>query len=100
MADIIFMVFFEIFTRASILSVACFHFSLLGGFVVVTDIACRHPLKVDALYQGYGNHHANLWVGMRVNTLVAQCQTITMDIGSSVTAFPYQKCYNPCNQYY
>jgi Xylanase inhibitor N-terminal len=44
---------------------------------------------IDALYQGYGTHYVDLWVGSP-----PQRQTVIVDTGSSVTAFPCQDCSN------
>mmetsp|Transcript_17304 Transcript_17304/g.28740 ORF Transcript_17304/g.28740 Transcript_17304/m.28740 type:complete len:475 (-) Transcript_17304:93-1517(-) len=46
-------------------------------------------LKSDALYQGYGTHYVDLWVGTP-----PQRQTVIVDTGSSVTAFPCMDCSN------
>lgn len=46
-------------------------------------------LKADALYQGYGTHYVDLWVGSP-----PQRQTLIIDTGSSVTAFPCSDCTN------
>jgi len=45
--------------------------------------------SIDALYQGYGTHYVDLWVGTP-----PQRQTVIVDTGSSVTAFPCQDCNN------
>jgi Xylanase inhibitor N-terminal len=45
--------------------------------------------SIDALYQGYGTHYVDLWVGTP-----PQRQTVIVDTGSSVTAFPCQDCTN------
>jgi len=42
----------------------------------------------DSLYQGYGTHYVDLWVG----TPVPQRQTVIVDTGSSITAFPCFGC--------
>jgi hypothetical protein len=51
-------------------------------------------VQVGALYQGYGTHYVDLWVGTP-----AQRQTLIVDTGSGVTAFPCSGC-NPstCGQ--
>jgi hypothetical protein len=41
----------------------------------------------SALYQGYGTHYVDLWVGTP-----PQRQTVIVDTGSSVTAFPCMDC--------
>ena len=45
------------------------------------------PLQVGALYQGYGTHYVDLWVGTP-----GQRQTLIVDTGSGVTAFPCSAC--------
>ena len=44
---------------------------------------------VGALYQGYGTHYIDLWCGTP-----PQRQTVIVDTGSSVTAFPCSGCQN------
>lgn len=44
-------------------------------------------LQVAALYQGYGTHYADLWCGSP-----PQRQTVIVDTGSGVTAFPCSGC--------
>jgi hypothetical protein len=43
--------------------------------------------QVGALYQGYGTHYADLWCGTP-----PQRQTVIVDTGSGVTAFPSSGC--------
>ena len=43
--------------------------------------------QVGALYQGYGTHYVDVWVGTP-----PQRQTVIVDTGSSVTAFPCENC--------
>jgi len=43
--------------------------------------------EVDALFQGYGTHYVDIWVGTP-----PQRQTVIVDTGSSVTAFPCEEC--------
>lgn len=47
-------------------------------------------LGMSALYQGYGTHYVDLWVG----TPNPQRQTVIVDTGSSITAFPCAGCHN------
>ena len=54
------------------------------------DTETQHSLQLDALYQGYGTHYVDLWVG----TPNPQRQTVIVDTGSSVTAFPCVGCKN------
>lgn len=43
--------------------------------------------ETGALYQGYGTHYIDLWVGTD-----PQRQTVIVDTGSSITAFPCSGC--------
>ena len=43
--------------------------------------------ETGALYQGYGTHYLDLWVGSP-----PQRQTVIVDTGSSITAFPCSGC--------
>eukprot|EP00547_Thalassionema_nitzschioides_P003178 CAMPEP_0194213420 /NCGR_PEP_ID=MMETSP0156-20130528/13996_1 /TAXON_ID=33649 /ORGANISM="Thalassionema nitzschioides, Strain L26-B" /LENGTH=576 /DNA_ID=CAMNT_0038941439 /DNA_START=247 /DNA_END=1975 /DNA_ORIENTATION=+ len=49
-------------------------------------------VQVGALYQGYGTHYVDLWVG----TPAPQRQTLIVDTGSGVTAFPCKECSKDC----
>eukprot|EP00804_Cyclotella_cryptica_P016088 CCRYP_004226-RA/>CCRYP_004226-RA protein AED:0.01 eAED:0.01 QI:284/1/1/1/0.5/0.33/3/2017/924 len=52
------------------------------------DILAESTLyETGALYQGYGTHYLDLWVGTP-----PQRQTVIVDTGSSVTAFPCTGC--------
>ena len=51
--------------------------------------------QVGALYQGYGTHYIDLWCGS-----TPQRQTVIVDTGSAVTAFPCSGCRNLCGQDY
>jgi len=44
--------------------------------------------SMSALYRGYGTHYVDLWVG----TPIPQRQTVIVDTGSSITAFPCKGC--------
>ena len=44
-------------------------------------------LEVNGLYQGYGTHYVDLWVGTP-----PQRQTVIVDTGSGITAFPCEEC--------
>lgn len=46
-------------------------------------------LEVGGLYQGYGTHYVDLWVGTP-----PQRQTVIVDTGSGITAFPCSGCSN------
>ena len=46
--------------------------------------------QVAALFQGYGTHYADLWCGTP-----PQRQTVIVDTGSGITAFPCSQC-NDC----
>jgi len=50
--------------------------------------------QIGALYQGYGTHYIDLWVGYP-----AQRQTAVVDTGSSVTAFPCSGCGTSCGRH-
>jgi hypothetical protein len=43
----------------------------------------RAPYEIGALYQGYGTHYVDLWVG----SPVPQRQTVIVNTGSSITSF-------------
>jgi hypothetical protein len=65
----------------------------------VTEQAANHSVRrrdnavqVGALYQGYGTHYIDLWVGTP-----PQRQTLIVDTGSGVTAFPCSGCTD-CGQ--
>lgn len=45
-------------------------------------------MQVSSLYQGYGTHYCDLWVGEPPS----QRQTVIVDTGSGVTAFPCVGC--------
>lgn len=47
------------------------------------------PTPVSELYQGYGTHYADLWCGTP-----PQRQTVIVDTGSGVTAFPCSDCHD------
>lgn len=50
--------------------------------------------QIGALYQGYGTHYVDVWVGTP-----PQRQTVIVDTGSGVTAFPCASC-NDCGESY
>ncbi|CAB9500285.1 aspartic [Seminavis robusta] len=52
--------------------------------------------QVGALYQGYGTHYVDLWCG----TTTPQRQTVIVDTGSAVTAFPCSGCRDHCGKDY
>lgn len=52
----------------------------------------QDAVQVGALYQGYGTHYVDLWVG----TPTPQRQTLIVDTGSGVTAFPCSGCAKDC----
>lgn len=52
--------------------------------------------QVGALYQGYGTHYVDLWCGSKT----PQRQTVIVDTGSAVTAFPCSGCRNLCGKDY
>ena len=51
--------------------------------------------QMGALYQGYGTHYIDLWVG----SPTPQRQTVIVDTGSGVTAFSCEEC-NGCGDDY
>jgi hypothetical protein len=50
----------------------------------------EEAMQVGALYHGYGTHYADVWIGTP-----PQRQTVIVDTGSSLTAFPCSGC-NDC----
>ncbi|KAL7576318.1 hypothetical protein ACA910_018137 [Epithemia clementina (nom. ined.)] len=50
----------------------------------------RAQQQVAELFQGYGTHYVDLWMG----TPQPQRQTVIVDTGSGVTAFPCKGCSN------
>ncbi|KAL7462147.1 hypothetical protein ACHAXS_002538, partial [Conticribra weissflogii] len=56
----------------------------------------RLQQQMGALYQGYGTHYVDLWVG----TPTPQRQTVIVDTGSGVTAFPCEECQNCGSSYH
>eukprot|EP00577_Skeletonema_sp_RCC1716_P009770 CAMPEP_0113378104 /NCGR_PEP_ID=MMETSP0013_2-20120614/3515_1 /TAXON_ID=2843 ORGANISM="Skeletonema costatum, Strain 1716" /NCGR_SAMPLE_ID=MMETSP0013_2 /ASSEMBLY_ACC=CAM_ASM_000158 /LENGTH=666 /DNA_ID=CAMNT_0000260291 /DNA_START=10 /DNA_END=2010 /DNA_ORIENTATION=+ /assembly_acc=CAM_ASM_000158 len=52
--------------------------------------------QMGALYQGYGTHYVDLWVG----SPIPQRQTVIVDTGSGVTAFPCEECTGCGDQYH
>lgn len=50
--------------------------------------------QIDSLYQGYGTHYIDLWVGTP-----PQRQTVIVGTGSPKTGFPCSKCYY-CGELY
>eukprot|EP00979_Chaetoceros_neogracilis_P005789 scaffold1094_cov241-Chaetoceros_neogracile.AAC.2 len=53
-------------------------------------------LEVGGLYQGYGTHYVDLWIG----TPTPQRQTVIVDTGSGITAFPCQGCRDCGKEYH
>ncbi len=51
------------------------------------DYQHNATLEVGGLYQGYGTHYVDLWVGTP-----PQRQTVIVDTGSGITAFPCSGC--------
>ncbi len=50
--------------------------------------------QINSLYQGYGTHYVDLWVGTP-----PQRQTVIVGTGSAKTGFPCSKCYD-CGELY
>lgn len=55
------------------------------------DEVTFHPEQIAELYQGYGTHYVDLWCGTP-----PQRQTVIVDTGSGVTAFPCSGCDSDC----
>ena len=49
-------------------------------------------LQIAGLFQGYGTHYADMWCG----SPTPQRQTVIVDTGSGVTAFPCNECNHDC----
>jgi len=60
----------------------------------VTESSMNHTIA--PLYQGYGTHYVDLWVG----SPTPQRQTVIVDTGSSITAFPCEECSTDCGSGY
>jgi hypothetical protein len=61
-----------------------------GGQDDITVRRRRNEIQqVGALYQGYGTHYVDLWCGSP-----PQRQTVIVDSGSAITAFPCSRCSN------
>jgi len=58
-----------------------------GADVNDADTESMTSYETGALYQGYGTHYLDLWVGTP-----PQRQTVIIDTGSSITAFPCSGC--------
>jgi len=52
--------------------------------------------QVSTLYQGYGTHYVDIWVG----SPTAQRQTVIVDTGSQLTAFPCDGCKDCGSSYH
>ena len=59
------------------------------------NIEYTDTLEVGGLYQGYGTHYVDLWVGSP-----PQRQTVIVDTGSGITAFPCSNCKDCGNGYH
>ena len=53
------------------------------------------PPPYGTLYQGYGTHYVDLWIGSP-----PQRQTVIVDTGSDITAFPCEECIKDCGNGY
>lgn len=53
-------------------------------------------LEVGGLYQGYGTHYVDLWIGYPT----PQRQTVIVDTGSGITAFPCSGCTDCGHDYH
>jgi len=60
----------------------------------VEDSSQDSEIEVGELFQGYGTHYVDLWVGSP-----AQRQTVIVDTGSGITAFPCKPCAD-CGESY
>lgn len=74
------------------------HHTVRDRFLEETGVGNKydnsHFESVTQLYQGYGAHYVDLWVGTP-----PQRQTVLVDTGSSTTAFPCDIC-DDCGQGY
>jgi len=61
----------------------------------LTDATNDNDLQMGELYQGYGTHYVDLWVG----SPEPQRQTVIVDTGSQITAFPCVECVD-CGESY
>eukprot|EP00586_Coscinodiscus_wailesii_P016841 CAMPEP_0172505442 /NCGR_PEP_ID=MMETSP1066-20121228/186520_1 /TAXON_ID=671091 /ORGANISM="Coscinodiscus wailesii, Strain CCMP2513" /LENGTH=291 /DNA_ID=CAMNT_0013282049 /DNA_START=299 /DNA_END=1170 /DNA_ORIENTATION=- len=52
--------------------------------------------ELTSLYEGYGTHYVDLWVG----SPTPQRQTVIVDTGSQLTAFPCHGCQNCGDEYH
>lgn len=55
--------------------------------LTVADPEAAEAAQIAGLFQGYGTHYADLWCGTP-----PQRQTVIVDTGSGVTAFPCKAC--------
>jgi len=74
---------------------ALFHVPLIPNHVLqrrrhleVSSIEQQKHQQIDSLYQGYGVHYVDLWVGSSPE----QRQTVIVGTGSPKTSFPCSKC--------
>lgn len=58
-------------------------------------VESEENLQVGSLYQGYGTHYVDLWVG----SPIPQRRTVIIDTGSQITAFPCMDCQNKSNHF-
>lgn len=62
--------------------------SIIGGDYSSSLRGRQLQQQMGSLYQGYGTHYVDLWVG----SPTPQRQTVIVDTGSGVTAFPCEEC--------
>ena len=69
---------------------------LTNATTSVVSAAQREELPAwGTVYQGYGTHYVDIWVGTP-----PQRQTVIIDTGSDITAFPCEECTTNCGKGY
>jgi len=65
------------------------------GSIAQPKVNVSLELRPSPLYQGYGTHFIDLWIGTP-----SQRQTVIVDTGSGITAIPCQDCINCGAEYH